>query len=191
MVASSQQTANSLWEAAHWNPLNRRRTMFRFFLLHVLVALALQPLASIVAAQEVAAVQGQSTVAQDQKDKSIVEIVRNLEEADYAPIVDVSYDDGVWEVEAYKADIPYELSLDPQTGEVISEHRDDADAKPPAKSLLLSTIIEGIEKAGYTDLDDISFEHRTWEAEVRRNGQKRELRVDPATGEVVSDRVDD
>jgi uncharacterized membrane protein YkoI len=106
-------------------------------------------------------------------------------------IVDVSFDDGVLEVEAYKADVPYELALDPQSGEIISEHRDDAYPKPPAKALLLSTIIEGIEKAGYSNVHDISFEHRTWEAEVRRDGMKRELRIDPETGEVVSDRVDD
>lgn len=165
--------------------------MSRLLLLSSCAALAFQPVTGMLTAQDAAAVQGRSAVAQENKEKSILEIVRNMEEADYAPIVDVSYDDGVWEVEAYKADIPYEVSLDPVTGEVIAEHRDDADPKPPAKSLLLSTIIEGIEKAGYTDLDDISFEHRTWEAEVRRNGMKRELRIDPATGEVVSDRVDD
>lgn len=165
--------------------------MYRFLILGACSVLTLQPVASLMMAQEVSVVQGRSAVAQDRKEKPILEIVRSLEEADYAPIVEISYDDGVWEVEAYKDDIPYELSLDPVTGEVISEHRDDADPKPPAKSLLLSTIIEGIEKAGYTDLDDISFEHRTWEAEVRRNGMKRELRIDPATGEIVSDRVDD
>ena len=38
---------------------------------------------------------------------------------------------------------------------------------------------------------DVSFEHRTWEAEVRRDGMKRGLRLDPLTGEVVEDRVDD
>lgn len=165
--------------------------MIRFLLLHVFVAAALQPMASIVVAQEAAAVGRTSAVAQDQKPKPVVEIVRSLEEADYAPIVDVSYDDGVWEVEAYKADIPYELSIDPVTGEIISEHRDDADPKPPAKSLLLSTIIEGLDKAGYSNLREISFEHRTWEAEVFRDNMKRELRIDPATGEVVSDRIDD
>ena len=38
---------------------------------------------------------------------------------------------------------------------------------------------------------DISFEGRTWEVEARRDNVKRELRVDPKTGEVISDRADD
>lgn len=155
--------------------------MYRFLLLHVFVALALQPIASNAA-------EPATTASQE---KPVIEIVKSLEEADYAPIVDVSYDDGVWEIEAYKGDIAYELSLDPVTGEIISEHRDDADPKPPTNALLLSTILEGIERAGYTDVHEISFEHRTWEAEVRRDGMKREIRVDATTGEIVSDRVDD
>jgi uncharacterized membrane protein YkoI len=170
--------------------------MKRFVALHMIFAFALQSVASIASAQEATAVTNRSnsvaraSVSQDRA-KPVLEIVKSLEEADYAPIVDVSFDDGVWEVEAYREDIPYELSIDPVIGEVISEHRDDADAKPPTKSLLLSSILESIDKAGYSDLDDISFEHRTWEAEVRRDGMKRELRIDPLTAEVVSDRIDD
>lgn len=165
--------------------------MSRFFLLNVLVALALQPVANTAGAQEVAATQDRTTAARGSQQKSLLDVVKSLEEADYAPIIEISFDDGVWEVEAYKADVPYELSIDPENGEVISEHRDNGDPKPPAKALLLSIIVEAIEKAGYTHVHDVSFEHRTWEAEVRRDGMKRELRVDPLSGEIVEDRVDD
>lgn len=165
--------------------------MARYLAVCAIAALALQPLASFTTAQESVTDTRDTPASSTERSKTMLEVVKSLEEADYAPITEISFDDGVWEVEAYKADIPYELSVDPQTGEVLSEHRDNADTKPPAKALLLSKIIEGVEKAGYTHLHDISFEHRTWEAEVRRDGMKRELRLDPLSGEVVEDRVDD
>lgn len=165
--------------------------MTRFILLSALIAMTLQSFGDITSAQEVAATQDRATAARDSQQKSLLDVVKSLEEADYAPITEISFDDGVWEVEAYKADVPYELSIDPENGEVISEHRDNGDPKPPAKSMLLSAIVEAIEKAGYTHVHDVSFEHRTWEAEVRRDGMKRELRVDPLSGEIVEDRVDD
>lgn len=165
--------------------------MVRFLSFSVLMAFALQAIASTANAQAATAAQETKTAARGTLHKPLIDVVKSLEEADYAPITEISFDDGVWEVEAYKGDIAYELSIDPETGEVISEHRDNGDPKPPAKSLLLSAIIEAIEKAGYTHVHDVSFEHRIWEAEVRREGMKRELRLDPLTGEIVEDRVDD
>lgn len=164
--------------------------MVRYLWLNMVVAVALQPVASIASAQESTTSPNRASAAQGEA-KPLVDIVKSLEEADYGPIVEVDFDDGVWEVEAFKGDIAYELAIDPQSGEVLSEHRDEADAKPPAKAKSLSEILTALDKAGYTDVDDISFDHRTWEIEVRREGMKRELRVDPLSGEVVSDRVDD
>lgn len=97
----------------------------------------------------------------------------------------------MWEVEAYKGETAIELSVNPKTGEVVSEHPDDGDTKPPADALPLSTIIERLEKAGYSDVSDLSFEHQSWEVEATRESKKRELRVDPKSGEVISDRADD
>jgi uncharacterized membrane protein YkoI len=165
--------------------------MSRILMLGALVALTLQPIANIANSQEAPATKESASAARDNQRKSILDVVKSLEEADYAPITEISFDDGVWEVEAYKGEVAYELSIDPENGEVISEHRDNGDPKPPAKALLLSAIVEAIEKAGYTHVHDVSFERRTWEAEVRRDGMKRELRIDPLTGEIVEDRVDD
>jgi uncharacterized membrane protein YkoI len=123
--------------------------------------------------------------------KSLLEVVTGLEERGYGPIVEISFDDGVWEAEAYKDDAAFELSVDPSSGEVVSEHRDDGDPKPPADSMTLPEIIGELEKAGFANLNDISFEGRSWEVEATRDTQKRELRVDARSGEVISDRVDD
>jgi hypothetical protein len=117
-------------------------------------------------------------------------IVRGVAELRYTPIVEVSFDDGAWEVEAYKDQAAFELLVNPKTGEVVSEHPDDGDPKPPADALLLSKIIEGLEKAGYSDLNDLSFERQSWEAEATHENERRELRVDPISGMVMSDRRD-
>lgn len=144
-------------------------------------------LAAIALAPAVAA----SSDAQPDGALSIVKIVRTLEKSDYGPIVDVSFDDGVWEVESYKGDASLELTVDPETGKVLSEHRDDADARPPKDSLKLSELLRKLEKAGHTDVEDVSFERRYWEVETHRDGEQHELHVDPKTAEVISDRLDD
>ena len=105
--------------------------------------------------------------------------------------VDASFDDGNWEVEVYKDGVAFELLVDPSTGAVLSEHRDDAEAMPPKGSKPLSAIVSILLDGGYTDVNDVSFEGRSWEVEARRDGVKRELRVNPETGEVISDRADD
>ena len=114
-----------------------------------------------------------------------------LEKAGYGPIVDVSLDDGVWEVEAYKDDASLELAIDPKTGKVLSEHRDDTDARPPKDSLKLSQLLRKLEKAGHANIEDVSFERRYWEVETHRDREQHELHVDPRTAEVISDRLDD
>lgn len=123
--------------------------------------------------------------------KTLLEIVTKLETDGYGPITDVSRDDGNWEVETYKDGTAYELLVDPATGKIITEHRDDGDPKPPADAKKLSEIIKGLEAEGYTDINEVSFERKKWEVEAIRDRTKRELRVDPITGKVVSDRVDD
>jgi uncharacterized membrane protein YkoI len=123
--------------------------------------------------------------------KSLLEIISIVERDEYRPIVEVSLDDGVWEVEAYKGDGAFELTLDPKSGKVISTHRDDGGAKPPADAMKLSEVIRALEKSGYANIDEVSFERKNWEVEATRDNQKRELRVNAKDGKVISDRVDD
>jgi hypothetical protein len=47
-----------------------------------------------------------------------------------------------------------------------------------------------LEKSGYSDLNDLSFERQSWEAEATHENERRELRVDPISGKVISDRRD-
>lgn len=123
--------------------------------------------------------------------KQLVDVAAGLEKSGYGPIVEISFDDSMWEVEAYRGNKAFELNVDPKTGKVASEHPDDGDAKPPADALALSEIIGAVKEAGFANVADISFEGRSWEIEATRDNKKRELHVDPSSGKVISDRADD
>lgn len=122
--------------------------------------------------------------------KPIVEIVEQLEQQGYGPFSELDFDDGQWEVEVYRNDTAYELAVDEHTGKILSEHRDDAEPRPPRDAQPLSQILRKITKSGYANIEDISFERRYWEIEALREDGKHELHVEPSTGEVISDRRD-
>ena len=156
-------------------------SFFKSFVLAT--AAAATPMAALTAAP--------GNAAKPEKVQPIVKIVRELEQAGYAPFTELSMDDGVWEAEVYKDDVPYELHVDPKTGEILSEHRDDSEPRPPQEAKPLSEILQLLAKAGYDDIEDISFERRYWEIETYQKDGEHEIHVDPMTGEVVSDRLDD
>ena len=52
------------------------------------------------------------------------EVVQKLEQQGFHPIVDIEFDDGVWEIDAYRGADKRELQVDPRTGKVLRD-RDD------------------------------------------------------------------
>jgi hypothetical protein len=122
--------------------------------------------------------------------KPLEEIAAALEQSEYV-IVEASFDDGLWEVDAYKGDTPYELHLDPATGKVLATHPDDTDPLASAGAMKLSAVLKEVSKSGYAPIVSADFEHGQWEVEAYKNGAKRELQVEPQHGKIVSDRADD
>ncbi|WP_226704142.1 PepSY domain-containing protein [Microbulbifer elongatus] len=53
-------------------------------------------------------------------------IVTKLEQQGYTPVVEVSLDNGRWEVEAYKEGKKWDLEVDPNSGEIL-EIKEDTD----------------------------------------------------------------
>ena len=53
------------------------------------------------------------------------EIVKSLESKGYSPITEISFDDGVWEAEAYKEGKERELKVNPVNAKIISDRPDD------------------------------------------------------------------
>ena len=62
---------------------------------------------------------------------------------------------------------------------------------PPIDAKPLSELVRALEEKGYSPFVDIEFEDGKWEIEVYKEGVKRELRVDPVSGKIVSDGKDD
>jgi len=122
----------------------------------------------------------------------MIEIVQRLEKDGYGPFTELSMDNGNWEVEVRKQGMSVELTVDPVSGKVLSEHRDDSEPIPTADAMALSKLLQTLsDNGGYERFDEVSFERRYWEIEVYKNGQKRELHVDPITAKVITDRIDD
>lgn len=57
--------------------------------------------------------------------KTLAQIAAAVEQAGYGPLVEVSFDDGRWEVEAYQGDTKYELRVDPTSAEIQSKRVED------------------------------------------------------------------
>ncbi|WP_069947405.1 PepSY domain-containing protein [Microbulbifer aggregans] len=53
-------------------------------------------------------------------------VLTTLEQQGYTPIVEVSLDDGRWEIEAFKEGKPVKVKVDPNTAEILSEEPDDS-----------------------------------------------------------------
>ncbi|AWF83373.1 PepSY domain-containing protein [Microbulbifer sp. A4B17] len=52
-------------------------------------------------------------------------VLTKLEQQGYTPIVEVDLDNGKWKVEAYKGEQKYDLHVDPNSAEVLSEKPDN------------------------------------------------------------------
>lgn len=122
--------------------------------------------------------------------KSLLEIVTNLEKSGYGPFVEASFGRSKWEVEVFKKGTACELHIDPVSG-AMKEYHDSGDGPPVATDKPLSEILGIVASAGLTHVVDVSFENREWEVEGYRDGVKRELLVEPQTGRILSDRIDD
>ena len=71
----------------------------------------------------------------------------------------------------------------------MSEAR--ANEKLPEHAMPLSEVVRSLEAKGYSRITGISIDDGVWEVETQKDGQERELKVDPASAEIISDRPDD
>ena len=74
---------------------------------------------------------------------------------------------------------PIVLSASPATAAV---------ARPPADAKPLSEIVKSLEDAGFAPIVEVEFRAGRWHVEAFKDGQKRDLRVHPVSGEITSNR---
>jgi hypothetical protein len=122
-------------------------------------------------------------------DKSLSAVLNSVAKAGYESITEVSYDDGQWEVEALKNNEPVGLRIDPQSGKVLREHRDEPHPRLPAKLQALPALVGRLEKDGYHPIKKAEFHVTGWEIEALHDGSWRELILD-TQGKIVDDQPD-
>jgi len=65
-----------------------------------------------------------------------------------------------------------------------------AGERPPADAKPLSDVVKALEDQGYSPVTEVSIDNGVWEVEAYKDGQERELRVDPVTAKIISDQPD-
>ena len=65
-----------------------------------------------------------------------------------------------------------------------------AEELPPEGSKQLSEIAKMLEEKGYKPITEVSLDRGVWEIEAYKNNEERELKVNPLTGDIISDRPD-
>ena len=113
-----------------------------------------------------------------------VQVRAQLEAKGYTKVNDVKFEDGVWKADARSADgNRVDVRLDAKTGEIFPDEQ-VANLDEDAVRAKLST-------AGYTNVHDVDYEDGIWNAEADdAAGKDVELKIDPATGEVIGKEKD-
>lgn len=117
-------------------------------------------------------------------------VLREVEKQGFTPVCEVDFDDGLWEIEAFSQGEAVEINVDPATGKVVHQQADEPKPAPASPQPSLSQLAMELEKQGFSPIVEISREAKGCEVEAYRDGVRRELLVDPASGKVISDRVD-
>ena len=129
----------------------------------------------------------------------ISQVIEKLRQLGFAVINDVEFDDGLWEakVRQHERGAKVKLHLHPVTLEVISQvSRGGNAAQPgnpnPTPILTAQQVVAALQAAGYRNVHDLEFEHGRWEADaVNAAGQRVELHINPYTGAIERERLDD
>ena len=123
--------------------------------------------------------------------KPLSEVLVTLDKGGLRSVTEVSFDDGVWEVEGIRDGRPVELHIDPLTCKIINERADEAHPVIPGEGKSLIEICKAVEDAGYSPVTEAEYEPTGWEIETLHNGAARQLVVDGRTGKILSDQPDD
>lgn len=114
--------------------------------------------------------------------KPLSVILKSVEDRKLGSISEAEFDDGLWEVKVCSAEACEKLDIDPQTGEEKHRRKKASDEIPPANSRPISTIIESVEGRNSGVVSEVEFDDGFWEVELRKDGRKTRLVLDPMTG---------
>ncbi|HET9048361.1 MAG TPA: PepSY domain-containing protein [Chiayiivirga sp.] len=109
--------------------------------------------------------------------------------AGYTRVHDIDFDDGFWEVEAIDSlGREIDLILHPITGAILNAPLDPPGSTPLSRDEIHAHLVA----AGYSNIHELDFDDRQWEADATNaQGQRVEVRIDPYSGDVVRESIDD
>ncbi len=110
-------------------------------------------------------------------------ILKSVEEQKLGLITEAEFDDGLWEVKVCDTGVCQKLYIDPRSGEEKRRRKTESDETPPADAMPLSLIVHSLEGRGLGIIQEVEFDDGYWEVELRRDGRKIKLAVDPRTAE--------
>jgi|GEM_PF-994975 len=122
--------------------------------------------------------------------KPLSAILEAAEQAKITDITEVSFDDGVWEIEGFQNGQALEFHFNPVTGALLSSHSDTNHRLIGDGILSALAVARQLEKGGFQTITELEWEGTFWSADVTFEGQPRELQIDPRTGVILSNRVD-
>ena len=112
----------------------------------------------------------------------------------YTSLDDIEFDDGLWNAKARNTlrQRVY-LVIHPVTGEILDERvHGTPSTSTPQSALSAAQIIQSAESAGYRNLHDLDFDDGVWEADaINAQGQRVEIKIDPFTGSILREKLDD
>lgn len=116
--------------------------------------------------------------------RPLAEVVAILENGHVDVITEIDWDDNKWEIEARKDDKWFDFDVSP-SGEILKrESSGSEDDVPPAGSLPLSHILNGVERAhAPARVTDVEFDDDHWEIELHDGDREIELKINPRTGQ--------
>ena len=125
-----------------------------------------------------------TTDAKAQATLTVVQVRAQLESKGYTKVNDVKFEDGVWKADARSADgNRVDVRLDAKTGEIFPDEQ--------VANLDEDAVRAKLSASGYTNVHDVDYEDGIWNAEADDPaGKDVELKIDPATGEVIGKEKD-
>lgn len=115
--------------------------------------------------------------------QALSEILKSVELQKIGAFSEAEFDDGLWELKVCNIAACQKLYIDPVTGMEKHRRNTDADDLPPAGAMPLSTIVHSVEARGLGVITDVDFDDGVWEFDLRKDGRKTRLNIDPLTGE--------
>lgn len=117
--------------------------------------------------------------------KPLSVIINAIEGQRLGVVTSAEFDDGWWEVKVCNAPTTCQkLYIDPKSGE--EKRRRNAgsdDGMPSANAKPLSAIVQAIEARETGTITEVDFDRGFWEVELRRDGRRVRVDIDPRTGE--------